>query len=151
MRYLALLTVLTCLSSCLFAVKYTVGGNLSGLEGAGLVLKDNGGDALTFTANGAFTFSTSVAKGDPYAVTVATQPSNPAQTCTVHNGSGSIVNVNVTNVVVTCTQAGRFAYVANQTDNTISGFEIDGTTGALVPLSGSPFGSTGTSPQAGIL
>jgi len=148
MRYLAILAALMGLSSCLFAVKYTVGGNLSGLEGAGLVLEDNGGDALTFTANGTFTFTTSVAKGDPYAVTVVTQPSNPAQTCAVHNGSGAITNANVTNVVVTCTQAGRFAYVANQTDGTISGFEINGTTGALVALSGSPFTSTGTLPQA---
>ncbi len=148
LRYMAILAVAASLSSCLFTVKYTVGGNLSGLEGTGLVLEVNGTDSLTFSSNGAFTFSSSVAKGDPYTVTVATQPADPAQTCTVYNGSGTITNLNVANVVVRCTQAARFAYVANQTDNTVSGYAIDATTGALLPLVGSPFALTGTSPLA---
>jgi 6-phosphogluconolactonase (cycloisomerase 2 family) len=34
---------------------------------------------------------------------------------------------------------GRFAYVANRGDNTISAYAIDGTTGTLTPVPGSPF------------
>jgi N-acetylneuraminic acid mutarotase len=81
---------------------YTIGGMVSGLTGTGLVLQDNGGNNLTITANGAFTFTTAVASGGAYAVTVLTQPSSPAQNCVVTSGSGT-ASANVTNVQVTCT------------------------------------------------
>jgi subtilisin-like proprotein convertase family protein len=81
---------------------FTVGGNVSGLSGAGLVLSLNSGaQTLPVAANGAFTFPTGLANGAPYAVTVGTQPSG--QTCSVANGSGTIAGANVTNVAVTCT------------------------------------------------
>jgi hypothetical protein len=82
---------------------YTIGGTISGLSGSGLVLQNNGGNNLT-VASGAtsFTFSNPIPAGSTYNVTVLTQPSNPAQTCVVTNGSGT-ANGNVTNVQVTCT------------------------------------------------
>ena len=83
------------------ATPHTIGGTVTGLTGTGLVLQDNGGDNLTVTAAGAFTFKTSVATGAKYAVTVSTQPTSPAQVCSVTNGSGT-VSANVTNVSVTC-------------------------------------------------
>jgi predicted transcriptional regulator len=82
---------------------YTIGGTVSGLAGTGLVLQDNGGDNLTVTANGTFTFATPVASGATYAVTVLQGPTTPSQTCVVANGSGSVTNANVTSVTVTCT------------------------------------------------
>lgn len=127
--------------------KYTVGGTVTGLTGSGLVLQLNGGDSLSFTGSGTFDFGTRLNNGAAYSVTVMTQPSNPAQTCTVRNGSGAIDKASVTNVIVSCTQTGRFAYVANRQSNSISGFAI-GSTGALTPLSGSPFASNGTTPTA---
>jgi N-acetylneuraminic acid mutarotase len=83
---------------------YAIGGTVSGLSGAGLVLEDNGGDNLSITGNGSFTFTTKIASGNGYAVTVHTQPSSPAQNCTIANGSGT-ASANVTNVTVTCTTA----------------------------------------------
>jgi Galactose oxidase, central domain len=80
---------------------FTIGGTVSGLTGTGLVLQDNGGSNLSISANGAFTFSATVANNGAYAVTVLTQPSNPTETCTVTNGSGT-ANANVTNVQVAC-------------------------------------------------
>jgi hypothetical protein len=80
---------------------FTIGGTVSGLDGTGLVLQDNGGDNLTIAGNGSFTSATSLATGKTYAVTVQTQPSNPQQTCSVSNGSGT-VSANVTSVQVTC-------------------------------------------------
>lgn len=80
---------------------FTIGGSVSGLAGSGLVLRNNGGDDLPISANGSFTFTTPIASGQPYLVTVATQPGAPAQTCTVANGSGT-VNAAVTNVAITC-------------------------------------------------
>jgi hypothetical protein len=80
---------------------FTIGGTVTGLSGTGLVLQDNGGDNLAITANGSFKFKTLVASAGAYAVTVLTQPTNPQQTCTVANGSGT-ASANVTNVQVTC-------------------------------------------------
>ena len=76
---------------------YTVGGTLTGLTGASVVLQNNGGSNLTASANGAFTFTTAVESGGAYSVTVLTQPSG--QTCTVTSGTGT-VSANVTNVAV---------------------------------------------------
>ncbi|MGO9084441.1 MAG: hypothetical protein ACLQBK_04375 [Candidatus Sulfotelmatobacter sp.] len=82
---------------------YTIGGtviNLAGTDG-GLVLQDNGGDNLPVNANGTFTFATAIASDGSYKVTVLTQPSSPAQTCGVTNGTGTATG-NVTNVAVDC-------------------------------------------------
>ncbi len=78
---------------------FSVGGTVSGLTGAGLVLQNNGGNFTPVAASGNFTFSNTVGIGAPYNVTVNTQPAG--QTCTVANGSGT-ASANVTNVAVTC-------------------------------------------------
>jgi hypothetical protein len=78
---------------------YTVGGTVSGLSGT-VVLQNNGADNLPLASSGAFTFSTPVAQGAPYNITVLTQPA--IQTCTVTNGSGTMGGANVTNVSVSC-------------------------------------------------
>jgi uncharacterized repeat protein (TIGR03803 family) len=80
---------------------YTIGGTVSGLSGTGLVLQNNGSNSLSISGNGIFTFSTAIAAGGAYSVAVLTQPSNPAQTCTVANGGGT-ANTNVTSVQVSC-------------------------------------------------
>jgi hypothetical protein len=83
---------------------YSIGGTVTGLTGAGLVLQDNAGNDLTVAAgSGTFTFSTPIASGASYAVTVKTQPSGPSQTCAVTAATGTVVSANVGNVVVTCT------------------------------------------------
>jgi hypothetical protein len=80
---------------------YSIGGSVSGLaSGQSVVLQNNGGDDLTISDNGGFTFSTEVASGGSYDVTVLTQPSG--QTCTLSNGSGSNVMADVTTVEVSC-------------------------------------------------
>ncbi len=78
---------------------FSVGGTVTGLNGT-VVLQNNGGDNLSITSNGAFTFTTSLLDTDTYAVTVLTQPSD--QTCTVSNSTGTITGANVANVTVTC-------------------------------------------------
>ena len=81
---------------------YTVGGTVTGLAGTGLVLRNSGGNDLAISASGSFTFSTAIPNGSTYAVTVLTQPTSPAQTCTVTHGSGTVNGANVTNVSVAC-------------------------------------------------
>ena len=87
------------------AASYTVGGTASGLSGT-VVLQDNGGDNLSVTANGTFTFATALPTGAPYNVTVQTNPAG--QTCTVSNGSGTVGSANVTSVAVSCANAASY-------------------------------------------
>jgi hypothetical protein len=82
--------------------RYTIGGRVAGLAGRGLVLRVNGRNDLAIASNGAFIFDTVLASGTEYAITVASQPTNPAQTCTVANGTGAVESSQVSNVRVTC-------------------------------------------------
>lgn len=80
---------------------FTVGGSVSNLKtGMSLVLQLNGGDDTPVTSNTTFTFSTPVASGSNYAVTVKSEPVSLA--CPVANSSGSMGGANITNVAVTC-------------------------------------------------
>jgi len=81
---------------------YTVGGTVSGLAGIGLILQNNYGDNLIITSDGSFVFTTALADGSSYNVTILTHPAE--QSCTVSNGSGTIDEANVTNVAVRCTK-----------------------------------------------
>ncbi len=82
---------------------YLVGGTVSGLVGSGLVLQLNGSALLPISSSRSFTFATSpVLSNQPYNVSVLSQPTSPAQTCTVVNGSGVMQNANVTNIQVNC-------------------------------------------------
>ena len=85
--------------------KYSIGGTISGLAtGAKVVLQNNLGDNLTVTANGTFTFTTSLLNGAGYSVTRLTNPSIPNQNCTVTGGAaGSVAAANVTGVTINCT------------------------------------------------
>jgi uncharacterized protein YkwD len=81
------------------STSYTVGGSVSGLNGAAS-LSLNGETAQSVNSDGSFVFSASLASGDTYAVTVVTAPAG--ETCTVGNGSGTVGSANVTNVTITC-------------------------------------------------
>lgn len=81
---------------------FTIGGEVSGLSGSGLVLQLNGANDTEVVRNGSFLFPNGLSDTASYAVTVSTQPSNPAQTCSVSNGTGVVNAANVTNVTVVC-------------------------------------------------
>ncbi len=88
---------------------YTVGGTLSGLgAGKSVTLQNNGGDDLTLTQDGSFTFPTPLQDGTGYSVTVSVQP--VGQVCQVANNSGTVNGANVTNVEVICTDQGTDTY-----------------------------------------
>jgi len=127
--------------ACAAAPTFTVGGNVSGLGGSGLVLSLNSGaQTLPVAANGAFAFPTALANGATYAVTVGSQPSTPTQICTVANGSGTIAGANVTNVTVTCVG-----------DDTIFRNGFDGAVPFVQPIQDPSFeatpGDAGTNPS----
>lgn len=88
------------------AKPYSIGGTVSGLlSGDSVTLNlayDNANFAAgTITANGPFTLGgLEVPSGEPYSLTVGTQP--VGETCTVSNGNGTVMGANVTNVGVAC-------------------------------------------------
>jgi hypothetical protein len=91
--------------------EYTVGGTITGLTGAGLVLA-NGSTGGTYTAatpatppaTTPITYALPLVKfGTTYGVTVTKQPAG--QVCTVVNPTGTMGDAAVTNVNVTCVAA----------------------------------------------
>jgi hypothetical protein len=91
--------------------EYTVGGTITGLTGAGLVLA-NGSTGGTYTAATPATPPATtpityalplVPFGTTYGVTVSKQPAG--QVCTVVNPTGTMGDAAVTNVNVTCVAA----------------------------------------------
>lgn len=85
-------------------VRITVGGDIEGLAGGGLTLRNNGGDDVPVgSSEDGFVFPTSLVEGDSYDVTVSVQPWAPAQSCEVINGQGTAGPADVTDVLVSCT------------------------------------------------
>ena len=121
-------------------------GSLSGLVGSGLQLNNPLPDVFTTaqfsgsTANGTGLGFGSARYNTAYNLTVQSQPTNPAQTCVVVNGSGTAGTTDITNITVTCTtNPPRFAYVVNRGSNSISGYTVDPAAGTLAVIAGSPF------------
>ena len=84
-----------------------VEGEVIGLAGSGLVLHLDAGDEedgelLAADDAGAFAFDTAVAAGNTWTVTVATEPTEPAQICSVSDGSGTMAPGGASGVTVTC-------------------------------------------------
>jgi alpha-tubulin suppressor-like RCC1 family protein len=115
---------------------FTLGGNVSGLSGTGLVLQDNGGNNLTIAANGSFTFSTPINRGSSYNVTILTQPSNPTQKCAVTNGFGASISGNLTNVQVACfTTSQTFTISGTVSGLAGTGLVLQNNSGDNLPIS----------------
>jgi hypothetical protein len=110
------------------APTYSLGGTVSGLSGTGLVISNNGVN-LAVASGGGFTFAQPVTAGAAYNVTVATQPTTPAQVCTVTNGSG-VANANVSNVSVTCVTV-TYTISGTVTGLTGTGLELSNSGGDL--------------------
>jgi hypothetical protein len=98
---------------------YTISGTVVGmLSGQSVTLQNNSGDNLTVSSNTSFSFTTKVASGVTYLVTVLTQPTG--QTCTPNLNSG-VVSDNVSDVSIIC----------SYTVYTVSG-NVSGLSGTLV-------------------
>lgn len=117
---------------------YTVGGTLAGLGvGQSVSLQDKGGGALTLSANGAFSFPTSLDTGSAYAVTV--QSHTPGIACSVSSGSGTVGPANVTGISVSCsagTERILYSFGASATDGVVPNGPL------VVDSSGNVYGTT---------
>lgn len=90
--------------------EWQVGGTVTGLLGSGLTLSLNAGaQTLVVAADGSFVFSDALPSGSSYAVSIANQPGNPAQSCVVVNANGSVASQDIDTVVVNCGPANTYA------------------------------------------
>ncbi len=96
---------------------FSVSGTVSSLTGT-LVFQNNGGDDLTITENGPFTFATELEDLDIYDITILTQPFD--QRCSVN--SGRINAADVIDIEIKCF---TFAVIAAGSDHSIA-IETDG-------------------------
>ena len=90
---------------------YNLGGKVSGLKAAGLVLA-NGPQTVSIAAPAtpgasvSFVFPDKVADGAPFGVTVLAQPKNPdgspAGTCVTSNNTGTMPSGDALGLIVTC-------------------------------------------------
>lgn len=102
--------------NCATTTYYNVNATVSGLAATtSFVAQNNGGDNLSVTANGTYTFSTTLASGSPYSVSVLAQPSG--QTCSVTNGNGTMGSANIT-ASITCTANSPSADLCSGVANT---------------------------------
>ena len=124
-------------SGLVLAAALGLGGSISGLSGS-LVLQNNGSNDLTLSVDGAFAFAGTVVNGNPYNVTVLTQPAG--QNCTLTNGAGTITTASIGNIAVACNSLPVAAPGANQFVTTGSKVTLDGT-GSVGP-NGGPLGYT---------
>ena len=132
-------------ASGLYAIEVKVTGLASdtgdaGLAdaGAGALVLANGSDTLTVGQDGTFSFPTKVPTSTAYDVTVAAQPTNPTQTCTVSGGSGTVGTSDVTSITVDCTTS-TFTVSGTISGLTASGLSLKDTyTGGGGPETISP-------------
>ena len=102
-RYTTAALYQDCTLTATFAIdQHTIGGNVLGLTGNGLVLRLNDRSDLAIDpASTTFVFPNPLDYGSMYEVTVGAQPSHPARVCTVINGSGTVA-ADVDHVIVRC-------------------------------------------------
>lgn len=121
--------------SCSTPSTYTLSGTISGVPGTssmgqwelligGGIANDGG------LRNGAVTYSTTVADGSDY--TVRAQPSS-GLVCNVANGSGAVNGADITNIDISCSEAGRYSV-----DLFISGMDTGATLDYRFTLDGVP-------------
>jgi hypothetical protein len=127
----AILSLIIAVTGCSRNSLFTVGGTVSGLTGAGLVLQNNGDDNLTLSHNGSFVFATSLADNSSYDVAVFSHPTG--YSCSITHGSGTIEEADVTDVAVECLRI-KVAFITSTSgpgvfNNTNWGTDAGGLTG----------------------
>lgn len=119
------------------------------MSGSGLVLTENGNNALAVGTGTTFTFPTPLASGASYQIAVlayiAQADTNTVSAYSLDANTGKLTAS--ASPAVTDTQptavavdpSGRFAYTANAVGENVSAFTLDRHTGALTAVSGAPF------------
>ncbi len=113
-------------------------GNISNLQGSGLVLQNNGGSDLTVARLADSFLFEGIREKSNYLISIKSQPTAPWQICTVSAGAGRIVFDAIYNVIIGCVTQ-TFAVRGTVIGLTTSGLTLILTTGSPQPINaGSP-------------
>lgn len=82
-------------------------------------MQNNGGDSLSITSDGAFSFSNLLESAASYIVSVFSQPEN--QTCILTNAAGTVSGSNITNIILNCILRPNISGFPNITNNAATG------------------------------
>lgn len=82
-------------------------------------MQNNGGNNLSVTSNGAFSFSNLLESAATYIVSVFSQPEN--QTCILTNATGTVSGSNITNILLNCILRPSISGFPNITNNAATG------------------------------
>ena len=98
--------------------------------------------AITIDPRGIYIYVTNELDNTVSAYEIATQTGTPSAAV---NTTGSATNTTETEPVAVLVDAGfgRFVYAANFLDNSVSGFELNSSTGTLAPSQSTPYPSVG--------
>ncbi len=102
--------------------------------------------SVTFDPSGSFAYATNLnnATAQAYSINPSTGALTALSLIVTQAAPGDLVG---TGGAAGVTYTPKFAYVANQQSNNVSGYAINAGTGALTPVAGSPFGA-GSSPAS---
>lgn len=123
---------------------YAIGARIDGLVGSRLALSNNGINVVVAPESSGRVpgLYSGLAAGASYDVTIATQPTNPAQTCVVTDGKGTIADADA-EVLITCTTTpARYLLVqpkhtaSGPSDDCIRASAIDSASGSLAAPNG---------------
>lgn len=116
LRRIAIALAAACLAACgADTERYAIGGTVSGLSGAGLVLANADSGNLAVSASGPFSFTPGLPSGASYNISVKSQPDG--QSCAVTHGTGTVGTAAVTDVAVTCVAAAPMALLSATPSN----------------------------------
>lgn len=117
---------------------YSLGFDVNGLAGSGLIVANDAGESLIVSADGQHSFSQPLADGSNYSVFIAQQPSSPEQVCTASNNSGLINGADVNNVMINCVtlQTGTFSIGGRVSGLLMDDFTIQNNTGETLNVTG---------------
>ena len=120
---------------------FTVWATVSGIEGNGLVLTNDGGSSRNIYGDGTFLIATGLQNGSFFDVTVTSQPTNPVQVCSASSAvSGTIAEADVV-VNYSCVTNMPYAITGvvsgyNSDSNAWVGLQIiEETSGLILPIS----------------
>jgi hypothetical protein len=144
------------LSSC-NPLSYSIGASVNGLAGSRFTLSNNGLTTIAIapgTSGKVAALFSGLVNGASYEVTVATQPTNPSQSCVVTNGKGTIAASNV-EISVSCTSTpARFLLAQNKLGASqlcLTVAAIDSDSGVLTTVAAPPLCGPLRTDEGGIL
>ncbi len=82
--------------------QFQISGNITGLQGKGLLLQNNNANDLSIDNDGNFSFSILFDDNSAYQISIRKQPFSPSQTCKIEGDDGIIRSRPITTINISC-------------------------------------------------